>query len=150
MGLETKLSLKQTQKLVMTAMLQQAIKSDVIINCDKNPTGWLLLAAAAAAGVTAGVVATGDDAPDQGDQPGDSPSGSNSASCMGQCGQTLGGCAHDVASGGASCIKDCKSASDRQACIRDCTATAKNGHGECKDEGRECRSDCGFSCSACL
>ena len=26
MGLETKLSLKQTQKLVMTAMLQQAIK----------------------------------------------------------------------------------------------------------------------------
>ena len=42
-------------------MSQQAIRSNVIINCDKNPTGWLLLAAAAAAGVTAGVVATGDD-----------------------------------------------------------------------------------------
>lgn len=42
-------------------MSEQPIKTDVIINCDKNPTGWLLLAAAAAAGVTAGVVVAGDD-----------------------------------------------------------------------------------------
>jgi hypothetical protein len=88
-------------------------------------------------------VQTGD-APDQ---PGDSPSASSSASCMGQCGQSLGSCAHDVASGGASCIKDCKSASDRQGCIRDCTATAKQGHVGCKDSGSECRSDCGFPSS---
>jgi len=42
-------------------MAQQAIKDNVVIDCDKKPTALLLLAAAAAAGVTAGVVANGDD-----------------------------------------------------------------------------------------
>jgi hypothetical protein len=39
---------------------KQAIKSDVVIDCNKVPAAWWLVAAAAAAGVTAGVVATGD------------------------------------------------------------------------------------------
>lgn len=43
-------------------MSQQAIKDNVVIECDKTPTALLLLAAAAAAGVTAGVVANGDSA----------------------------------------------------------------------------------------
>jgi len=41
-------------------LTQQPVKDDVKIKCDKVPTAWWLLGAAAAAGVTAGVVAGGD------------------------------------------------------------------------------------------
>jgi hypothetical protein len=44
-------------------MSQQAIKSNVVIKCGKNPATLALLGAAAAAGVTAGVVAGGGDTP---------------------------------------------------------------------------------------
>jgi hypothetical protein len=39
---------------------KQAIKSDVVIDCNKVPASWWLIGAAAAAGITAGIVATGD------------------------------------------------------------------------------------------
>lgn len=39
---------------------KQAIKSDVVIDCNKVPATWWLIGAAAAAGITAGIVATGD------------------------------------------------------------------------------------------
>jgi hypothetical protein len=41
-------------------LAKQAIKSDVVIDCNKVPASWWLLGAAAAAGITAGIVATGD------------------------------------------------------------------------------------------
>jgi hypothetical protein len=66
---------------------------------------------------------------------------------MGECGQDLGSCAHDTASAGASCIKSCKSVSDRHACIRECTSAAQAGHRDCKSDGWECRNDCGFPSS---
>jgi hypothetical protein len=37
-------------------MTRQMEKNDVVIDCDKVPARWLLLAAAAAAGITSGVV----------------------------------------------------------------------------------------------
>jgi len=42
---------------------KQAIKSDVVIDCNKVPAAWWLVGAAAAAGVTAGIVTTGDTPP---------------------------------------------------------------------------------------
>jgi hypothetical protein len=44
---------------------KQAIKSDVVIDCNKVPAAWYLVAAAAAAGVTAGVL-TNDTTPASG------------------------------------------------------------------------------------
>jgi len=41
----------------------QAIQSDVVISCGKVPAAWLLVGAAAAAGITAGVVAGGTASP---------------------------------------------------------------------------------------
>jgi hypothetical protein len=38
-------------------MAAQAIKSDVVVDCNKVPAAWWLVGAAAAAGITAGVVA---------------------------------------------------------------------------------------------
>ena len=38
---------------------KQAIKSDVVVDCNKVPAAWWLVGAAAAAGITAGIVATG-------------------------------------------------------------------------------------------
>jgi len=40
---------------------KQAIKSDVVVDCNKVPASWWLLGAAAAAGITAGIVASGSD-----------------------------------------------------------------------------------------
>ena len=42
---------------------QQAIKSDVVIDCGKVPAAWWLVGAAAAAGITAGIVAAGPASP---------------------------------------------------------------------------------------
>lgn len=42
---------------------KQAVKSDVFIDCGKIPAAWLLVGAAAAAGITAGIVAGGDASP---------------------------------------------------------------------------------------
>src|SRR6185369_1052211 len=81
------------------------------------------------------------------DNPGNS-SGTNSASCMGQCGQTLGSCAHDVAAGGASCIKNCASAEDHGACVRGCTSAARETASGCKADARSCHEDCGFPSSS--
>jgi len=75
--------------------------------------------------------------------PSDHPPSTNSASCFGQCGQTLGGCAHDVAAGGNSCIKGCASADDRHGCITACTATARDTAMFCKADARDCREGCG-------
>lgn len=38
---------------------QQAIKSDVVVDCGGIPAAWWLVGAAAAAGITAGIIATG-------------------------------------------------------------------------------------------
>jgi hypothetical protein len=42
---------------------KQAIKSDVVIDCNKVPAAWWLVGAAAAAGITAGIVASGSTPP---------------------------------------------------------------------------------------
>ena len=68
----------------------------------------------------------------------------NSASCFGQCGQALGACAHEMASGGSDCIRGCGSAPDRKTCIHDCTASAKDDGRACKEEARACREACGL------
>ena len=56
--------LNKNDKVVCTEgpfdLSKQPIKSDVVIDCNKVPTSWWLLGAAAAAGITAGIVATGD------------------------------------------------------------------------------------------
>src|SRR5204863_10069047 len=41
---------------------KQAIKSDVVIDCNEVPASWWLIGAAAAAGITAGIVAQDDPA----------------------------------------------------------------------------------------
>ena len=46
-------------------LTQQLVKNDVKIDCGKLPVAWLLIAAAAAAGITAGVVAAGPASPAQ-------------------------------------------------------------------------------------
>jgi hypothetical protein len=85
----------------------------------------------------------GEDTPIGPPDPNDPGPGENSASCFGQCGQELGGCAHDVATGGRDCIRACADADDRKICIRECTAGARDESRTCKSEGRDCREDCG-------
>ena len=46
-------------------LTQQLVKNDVNVDCGKLPVAWLLIAAAAAAGITAGVVAAGPASPAQ-------------------------------------------------------------------------------------
>jgi hypothetical protein len=57
---------------------KQAIKSDVIIDCNKVPAAWWLVGAAAAAGVTAGIVAGGAERPSAAAAPAQAPPASPS------------------------------------------------------------------------
>jgi len=47
-------------------MTKTASKNDVVVDCNKMPTSWTVLAAAAAAGITTGIVAGDDPAPTAG------------------------------------------------------------------------------------
>jgi len=74
----------------------------------------------------------------------ESPAASNaSPSCLGSCGQDLGECARAVAMKARGCIRDCRSASDRRACLELCGDTAHGDAQNCASVFASCRTDCG-------
>jgi len=66
-----------------------------------------------------------------------------SPSCLGSCGQDLGECARAVAMKARGCIRDCRSASDRRACLELCGDTAHGDAQNCASVFASCRTDCG-------
>jgi hypothetical protein len=62
--------------------------------------------------------------------------------CLGGCGAALGECARDVATTAKTCVKGCRSAPDRLACLQECADIALAGAEACASAFEACGVGC--------
>jgi hypothetical protein len=73
------------------------------------------------------------------------PSSPPPSSCLGNCGKGQATCTQGVVKAARSCVAGCRSASDHVACLKGCTADAKQGAATCASDFQACRTSCSAS-----
>jgi hypothetical protein len=78
----------------------------------------------------------GDDAPpDDGAKP-------DGKKCLGSCGKDLAACGRDALKQSKQCVRDCRKAPDRAACLSACGVAAKEGTDTCVPTFEACVAGC--------
>jgi len=73
------------------------------------------------------------------------PSSPPPSSCLGNCGKDQATCTQGVVRAARTCVAGCRSASDHVACLKGCTADAKQGAASCASDFQACRTSCSAS-----